>query len=59
MGTKRRGLSRKAKARLSTAVGCTLGAVTMTGPLAGVWLSDWQCKRGLCPHSSHRHRYRP
>lgn len=49
----------KTKRALSTLAGCTLGAVTMTGPLAGVWLADWQCNRGLCTHEWHRHRYQP
>lgn len=52
-------LSRKAKARLSTVAGCVLGGLTMTGPLAGDVLAQWQCKRGLCGHDFHRHRYRP
>lgn len=52
-------MKRKTKANLSTVVGITLGAVTMTGPLAGDMLGEWQCKRGLCPHRDHRHRYRP
>jgi len=52
-------MKRRTKARLSTVVGCTLAAITLTGPLGGMMLSDWQCKRGLCNHSWHRRRYRP
>lgn len=52
-------MKRKTKQRLSTVVGIVLSGVTMTGPLGGDLLSQWQCKRGLCDHSFHRHRYRP
>jgi len=41
------------KRRLSTVIGCVLGGVTFTGPLAGAVLSDWQCRRGLCGHGWH------
>ena len=51
-------MKRKTKARLSTVVGIALGGLTLTGPLAGDILADWQCKRGLCSHSFHRHRYK-
>lgn len=50
-------MKRTTKRKLSTVIGCTLGAVTFTGPLAGEWLSEWQCNRGLCSHSWHRSRY--
>jgi hypothetical protein len=50
-------VKRTTKRKLSTVIGCALGAVTFTGPLAGQWLSDYQCKHGLCRHSWHRHRY--
>lgn len=50
-------MRRTTKARLSTVVGVVLGGVTFTGPLAGSVLADWQCKRGLCDHSYHWHRY--
>lgn len=52
-------MKRTTKRKLSTAIGCVLGGVTLTGPLAGEWLSDYQCRRGLCPHSWHRNRYTP
>lgn len=51
-------MRRATKARLSTVVGCVIGGVTLTGPLAGEILSDWQCKRGLCSHDFHAHRYK-
>lgn len=51
-------MRRQTKARLSTVIGVALSAVTFTGPLGGDILAKWQCKRGLCPHSFHRHRYR-
>jgi hypothetical protein len=50
-------VKRKTKARLSTFIGCALGGVTLMGPLAGQLTADYQCKRGLCPHSWHRYRY--
>jgi len=50
-------MKRKTKRKLSTIIGCTLGGVTFTGPLAGQLLSDYQCKRGLCTHSWHSYRY--
>lgn len=49
-------MKRRTKARLSTVIGCVLGGVTLTGPLAGDVLADWQCKRGLCDHAFHAHR---
>lgn len=49
-------MKRSTKARLSTIVGVALSAATMTGPLGGQILADWQCQRGLCP--CHPHRYR-
>lgn len=52
-------MKRSTKRNLSTVIGCVLGGVTFTGPLAGEWLSDYQCRRGLCPHSWHRNRYTP
>ncbi|MBK6857789.1 MAG: hypothetical protein IPG97_15955 [Microthrixaceae bacterium] len=39
-------MKRTTKRRLSTVIGCVLGGVTFTGPLAGAVLSDWQCRRG-------------
>lgn len=51
-------MKRKTKQRLSTVIGIALSGVTMTGPLGGDLLAEWQCKRGLCDHSFHRHRYR-
>lgn len=50
-------MKRRTKAKLSTVIGCALGGITMTGPLAGDLLAEWQCKRGLCKHSFHAHRY--
>lgn len=52
-------MKRSTKRRISTVVGVTLGAVTLTGPLAGSILADWQCDRGLCDHGWHRHLYKP
>lgn len=46
-------MKRSTKRRISTVVGVTLGAVTLTGPLAGSILADWQCDRGLCGHGWH------
>ena len=46
-------MKRMTKRRLSTVIGCVLGGVTFTGPLAGAVLSDWQCRRGLCGHGWH------
>ena len=46
-------MKRSTKRRISTVVGVTLGAVTLTGPLAGSILADWQCRRGLCGHGWH------
>lgn len=51
-------MKRSTKRKLSTVIGITLGAVTFTGPYAGDKLGDWQCRRGLCTHAWHRHRYR-
>lgn len=50
-------MKRTTKRKLSTVIGCTLGAITFTGPIAGEWLADYQCNRGLCTHSWHRYRY--
>lgn len=50
-------MKRTAKRKLSTVAFCVLGGVTFTGPMAGVWMSDYQCRRGLCTHPWHRHRY--
>lgn len=50
-------MRRVTKRRLSTAIGITLGAVTLTGPLAGHYLAEYQCNRGLCDHDFHWHRY--
>lgn len=52
-------MRRTTKAKFSTVIGCVIGAVTFTGPLAGDILAEWQCNRGLCPHAFHRHRYKP
>ena len=52
-------MKRTTKRKLSTVIGCVLGGVTLTGPMAGEWLSDYQCNRGLCGHGWHRHRYTP
>ncbi len=52
-------MKRTTKRKLSTVIGCIIGGATVTGPLAGSILADWQCKRGLCTHSFHRHRYKP
>jgi hypothetical protein len=52
-------MKRTTKRKLSTVVGCLIGGLTFTGPLAGDKLGDWQCKRGLCDHSWHRARYAP
>lgn len=52
-------MKRTTKRKLSTVIGCVLGGVTLTGPMAGEWLANYQCRRGLCPHSWHRHRYAP
>ena len=46
-------MKRSTKRRISTVVGVTLGAVTLTGLLAGSILADWQCRRGLCGHGWH------
>jgi hypothetical protein len=51
-------MKRSTKSRLSTVVGCVIGGVTFTGPLAGDILADYQCNRGLCDHSWHLHRYK-
>lgn len=50
-------MRRTTKRKLSTVIGCVLGGVTLTGPYAGMKLADYQCRRGLCRHSWHRHRY--
>lgn len=50
-------MRRRTKQRLSTVIGCVLGGITFTGPLAGEWLMTYQCNRGLCDHAWHRHRY--
>ena len=50
-------MKRTTKRKLSTIIGCTLGGITFTGPLAGQMLADYQCRHGLCPHSWHRYRY--
>ena len=52
-------MKRTTKRTLSTVIGYALGGVTLTGPLAGDLLSEWQCKRGLCDHEFHRYRYKP
>lgn len=41
-------MKRSTKRKLSTVIGCTLGGITFTGPLAGLWLHDWQHRRRLC-----------
>lgn len=41
-------MKRRTKRRLSTVVGCVLGGVTFTGPMAGEWLNRWQHKRHIC-----------
>lgn len=52
-------MKRITKRNLSTVIGCVLGGVTLTGPLAGQMLADYQCRHGLCRHSWHRYRYAP
>lgn len=46
-------MRRKTKRRLSTFVGCLLAGVTLTGPLGGDLLADWQCRHGWCTHRWH------
>lgn len=41
-------MRRSTKRRLSTIIGVALGGITLTGPLAGQLLWEWQHKRGLC-----------
>lgn len=47
-------MSRATKRKLTTVIGCVLGAVTLTGPLAGQLTFEYQCRHGLCDHPSHR-----
>lgn len=50
-------MKRKTKRKVSTVVGCVLGGVTFTGPLAGELLYKWQSKRGLIDEPGWRRRY--
>lgn len=49
-------MKRKTVRAISTAIGCTLGGITFTGPLAGQLTADWQCRHGVCTHQWHWHR---